>query len=74
MKIKHEMDIQIPKTPNFILVSHTPGSSSGPMDSDTPRSISIADLTDEQLEAIADEWKVNLLNSASMKRNAPTPR
>lgn len=51
MKLQTEIEIEIPRVPNFIMIK-------------SPKSdekISIADLTTEQLEMIAREWTKNLI-------------
>ena len=49
----------VPRVPNFIL---TPGSS---------EKVSIGDLSDEQLDAIADAWRDRLRERAHEIRNQP---
>jgi hypothetical protein len=69
--------LKVPTVPNFITVDGKfvqPGNP-GPLQ-ELPK-IDIKDLADGTLEAIADAWKIALLETAKERRNykpQPTPR
>lgn len=62
MKIKIEIELEIPSVPNFILIKQ----SASPKQEGfrQPPTIHIKDLSREALCAIADEWKIELLKKA----------
>ena len=69
--ITHAIELAVPSVPNYIMVKSAP----------RPREqgfnelakFDIADLSDEQLNAIADAWRADLLASAARRRRERKP-
>lgn len=60
MKMKITKDLEVPRVPNYILVQDGLG-----------EKLRLADLSSEQLDELADEWRKHLHNRAAQQRADP---
>lgn len=56
LKFKSEIEVKVTATPNFVLTV------------DGNRSIPVQDLTDDQLELLAQAWKLDLMEKVKRRR------
>jgi len=63
--MKYELEFEIPRTPNFIKLKNTLGIP----ESQQEISVPIRELTNEQIDYIADQWKKDLKERASKARS-----
>jgi len=63
----YKVSVTVPDVPDFV-----DGYESVPPDGVKSHHISVGDLSDEELELLAQEWKAQLINRAKIKRSEPS--
>lgn len=62
------LKLKTPEVPNFVMVESTPGMRQEGFSEGLK--VSIADLSEAQLEKLADDWKISLVNKSKKLREA----